>query len=249
MFYWLFWLSIILLFLFSQYRNNMFLMRLVNMLAILRNILPWLNFEDRKTFDDMANVVTFSKLQMLAIQSMLCVVIVQEKFYVQIPYCLICQLLMSYSQICLFIYKIGVENTLEFVLENKLRQTIQLTIQNHVIIYIISLTVICMMNQNKLILTQMQVAKLSMRVIINQLNEAIFVKSEDGHLCYSNHLGLKILDKTCIDIIENRKQRKRYLNRLSSMDFLTKNFFNQDQIKISNVKKRNDTLIMNKPFL
>lgn len=69
--------------------------------------------------------------------------------------------------------------------------------------YVIALTVIRMMNQNKLSVTQMQVAKLSMRVIINHLNEALFLKSEDGHLSYANDLGTHIIAKTSDHLFNN----------------------------------------------
>ena len=44
-----------------------------------------------------------------------------------------------------------------------------------------------------MILSQLQIAKLSMRVIVNHLNEAIFLKSEDGRLSFCNDLGIKIV--------------------------------------------------------
>ena len=43
----------------------------------------------------------------------------------------------------------------------------------------------------------MKVAKVSLRVIMNHLNEALFLRTEDGKLSYCNDLGLKIVKKAC----------------------------------------------------
>ena len=36
------------------------LMRMLHLIMIARNIMPWFNFEDRKSFDDIATVVQYS---------------------------------------------------------------------------------------------------------------------------------------------------------------------------------------------
>ena len=100
---------------------------------------------------------------------------------------------MSYSQTCLFLQKNGVEDRLYHVITKKIGPVIYCTILQLIIHYIASMTIIFLMNQNKLILSQLQVAKLSMRVLVNHLNEAIFLKCEDGKLSYCNDLGVKIV--------------------------------------------------------
>ena len=46
-------------------------------------------------------------------------------------------------------------------------------------------------------------AKMSISVVFNHLNEAIFLKSEDGKLSYCNGLAVKILQQTCQNAFEN----------------------------------------------
>lgn len=72
-------------------------MRFLNLVMILRNILPWLNFEDRKQFDDMANVVHWSHWQSLAMNAMIICVCVTEKYTVHIPASFVYQVFMSYG--------------------------------------------------------------------------------------------------------------------------------------------------------
>lgn len=62
------------------------------------------------------------------------------------------------------------------------------------------------MDQNKLIMNQLQVARLSMRVIMNNLNEAIFLRTEDGKLSYCNYLGVKIVQTVCTGLFDNDQQ-------------------------------------------
>lgn len=42
-------------------------------------------------------------------------------------------------------------------------------------------------DQMKIVLSQNHLAKLSLRVIVNNLNEAIFLRSNDGSLSYCNN--------------------------------------------------------------
>ena len=62
-----------------------------------------------------------------------------------------------------------------------------------VVQYIVVLIVNYLDDQIKLVLSQLQIAKLSMRVIVNHLNEALFLRTEDGRLSYCNELGTRII--------------------------------------------------------
>lgn len=52
--YWPVWLIQVVVMAYSHFREKPNLIRFLNLIIILRNIIPWLNFEDRKTFDDIA---------------------------------------------------------------------------------------------------------------------------------------------------------------------------------------------------
>lgn len=83
--YWSFWTIIFGCMIYSHFRNNIKLMRLLHIVMIFRNILPWMNFEDRHSFDDMANVVQYSSFQNLDLQAMLICVCVTESYLIHVP--------------------------------------------------------------------------------------------------------------------------------------------------------------------
>lgn len=58
---------------------------------------------------------------------------------------------------------------------------------------------------------------------MNHLNEALFLRTEDGKLSYCNNLGVKIVEQSCKDVFEDDTQLVDYCQRLSSLDFLVKN--------------------------
>ena len=58
--YWCFWFVMMLLFLFAHYKEKPHMMRVLNLMMIARNILPFYNYEDRKSFDDPVKVINFS---------------------------------------------------------------------------------------------------------------------------------------------------------------------------------------------
>ena len=75
----------------------------------------------------------------------------------------------------------------------------------------------------------MQVTKLSMRVIVNHLNEALFLRTEDGQLGYCNELAAKILYQGSKHLFDSDSQIKNYLNCLGSSDILLQNQFSQNK--------------------
>lgn len=77
-----------------------------------------------------------------------------------------------------------------------------------------------------MILNQLQVARLTLRVMMNHLNEAIFLLTDDGRLSYCNNLGIKIVKEACSDNFVSDKGFNKYFTLLGSMEFLTKDFFN-----------------------
>lgn len=130
--YWSLWLISFFSLLYSHIKEKPKLMRILHILIIIRNIMPWMNFEDRKTFDDMAVVVQFSSYQNLGIQLLLGILCFTEKFKFHIPISIVAQLLISYSQICLFIQKSGVQDRFKYVIKNKIDSVLQLALYQFV---------------------------------------------------------------------------------------------------------------------
>lgn len=78
-------------------------------------------------------------------------------------------------------------------------------------------------------MSQLSVAKLSLKVILNHLNEAIILRSEDGTIGYCNDLGLQLIRKVSKQTMHNDLKLNRFLTSLISMDFLNHNLFNKKQ--------------------
>lgn len=70
---------------YSYLKDESKLPRILNVIMIFRNIIPWLNFEDRRSFDDMAVVVQFSSYQNISVNAMIVVVCITEQYWVHIP--------------------------------------------------------------------------------------------------------------------------------------------------------------------
>ena len=110
---------------------------------------------------------------------------------------------MAYGQITSFYEKDNVNDHFKFVIANKIFPVVLLFVLNLYFQYIVSLTVVYLTDQNKLIMSQLQVARLSLRVIMNHLDEALFLRTDDGKLGYSNSLGVKIVEQSCKEHFES----------------------------------------------
>ena len=89
-YYWTVWVLVCLLLLYSHFKEKPNLIRILNMIMILRNIVPLFNFEDRNSFEDMATVVQFSHFQNVALQALIICVCVTEKYTVHVPFSIMC---------------------------------------------------------------------------------------------------------------------------------------------------------------
>ena len=58
--YWALWIVMQVLFLIGHYKNQICLIRAAYILVLIRNIFPLYNFENRKTFDDLAARIQFT---------------------------------------------------------------------------------------------------------------------------------------------------------------------------------------------
>ena len=121
-------------------------------------------------------------------------VIISSKFYVHIPVVVIGEFLMSYGVLCIVYESSGIDNQLKYVIKNQMGLIITMTWQQLLAVYFLGFCITYMKNKNKMLLTQVQISKLSMKVLINSLDDAIFLKSDDGQLCYCNDLAGRIID-------------------------------------------------------
>ena len=90
-------------------------------------------------------------------------------------------------------------------------------------------------------------AKLSLKVVVNSLNEALILRTEDGNIGYCNSQGLRIMKLLSHGLFQNKNKLNKYLDGLISMDFLTLNFFNRNEGFSTN--QQIEKLIMNTPLL
>lgn len=67
-------------------------------------------------------------------------------------------------------------------------------------------------------MTQLTLAKESLKVIVNELNEAIILRTENGNFGLCNKLGLEILHPLVNKTFPNDDLFNRFLNRLSSLN-------------------------------
>lgn len=109
-----------------------------------------------------------------------------EPWFINIPASIIFELAISYGQITLFYERERKEPSFQYVFENELSKVIVLACLYMMISYAASISVIYLNNKTDLILNQLQVARLTLRVVMNHLNEAIFLLTDEGMLCYSN---------------------------------------------------------------
>lgn len=67
--------------------------------------------------------------------------------------------------------------------------------------------------------SQLQLTKESLNIIVNHLNQAIFLKNERGSIIYSNDLGLKLIKSINSTVLhQSETQLNIILNRLTSMN-------------------------------
>ena len=104
---------------------------------------------------------------------------------------------MNFGIIRLFYHKNGQEGSYRYVVDRKLAYVFFLTFCTLMVQFGALLVISYMFSKIYLMINQLELAKLSLRVIVNHLNEAIFLRSEDGSLSFSNELGIKIIKQTC----------------------------------------------------
>ena len=150
-FYWGLWLLIFVLIMYSHLRDKPHINRFLHHLLIIRMIIPLFNPGDRKLFQDLASAVNFTQSQNLGINIQLFLFCTTENFIVNIPISILYQFLICYGQCALFYQREATPNHLVYVIENKISFVILQTCIQLLGLYFLSVTVLCMINQKKLI--------------------------------------------------------------------------------------------------
>lgn len=163
-----------------------------------------------------------------------------------IPVTFVYQTSISYGLTAVFYQSAGVENYLSYVYQKKLGMVLMITFFHSFVQYFGCFLIMYFRSQLNNSVAELQIAKMSLKVIMNHLNSALILRQEDGTIGYCNQLGLKIIEKACQGVFPSESKLKRYLNQLTSMDFLTQNFFNRTK---SDSDYQQEKTIMNAPLL
>ena len=70
---------------------------------------------------------------------------------------------------------------------------------------------------------------MSLEVIINHLNQAIILKTENGNVGYCNDVGLSFIRSIAEKLFEGNLEIGKYLDKLGSMEFLMNSAFSNEK--------------------
>lgn len=97
----------------------------------------------------------------------------------------------------------GKEHHYELVYDQKLGALIYSSIINSIVQYIIVVVAYYLKSKLHMSMSQAAIAKESLKVIVNRLNEAIFIKTSNGTIGYCNDTGIKIIRSISQGIFNN----------------------------------------------
>jgi len=116
-----------------------------------------------------------------------------ERAFVFIPLTLIYQGAISLSLVADYYLTSGQIDHYKYIYENKKASVIRVTLIHQFIQYVVLFVVSYFEAKIHLSLGQLAVAKESLRVTVNNLNEAIIIRTQEGIIGYCNAHGLKIV--------------------------------------------------------
>ena len=181
-----------------------------------------LDFAERTFLDDLSEVII--NQQMLTI-AFFCVYFIPfcilEKAYVHVPMSIIYQILIQFALFSMFYgQQLGHEKRFSYVWENQMRNVLKMAMLFVLCQYCCYFMILYYRTQLHKSIGQLQLAKESLRVIVNELNEGIILRTEEGNFGFCNKLGLKLIEPVKQDLFPNDKQFDCFLNELSSFDHL-----------------------------
>lgn len=224
--YWGLWIAMTIVLIFSHIKEKPHLVRFVVNILIIRNIVPWFNFEDRKKWDDIGNIIQYNQPQTIAVLALIIVMSLQESAAFYIPVSALYQFFMCWGQFVIYYQKTGHENYLMYSLKKRIVHIIM----NMIVSFLLAQTCsIYVVKKNKLdareSTTQLSVAQISLKKVVNHLNEAIILKNKEGNIGFCNDLGIRLIHKVASGAFTNEKSFTSFLARINSMDFLSEHLF------------------------
>ena len=167
-------------------------------------MLAFYNVEDRKRFDDLGDKVEFLSFQLIAFYvGGIITTCLYEKAYVFIPLTFVYQIGISYGLMSNYYGATGKEHHYKLVYDQKLTVLIKSSIMNSICQYIIVVLAYYLRSKLHMSISQAAIAKESLKVIVNRLNEAIIIKTSNGTIGYSNDIGINIIKSISHGIFNN----------------------------------------------
>lgn len=101
---------------YSHVKEKPHLLRVCFPIIILRNIVPIFNFENRKSFEDLATVVQMNFIMDISVMACLITFCINERWFFHLPFSIVCQFSVCLAIVSTFYENQGeVENHFEFV--------------------------------------------------------------------------------------------------------------------------------------
>lgn len=112
--------------------------------------------------------------------------VLYERLAINLPFAFIYMLAIGYGVIALFYQNSGVQDYISFVYQKKLGMVLMITFFQMFVLYAGCTVIMYFRSQLNRSVAGLQVAKLSLKVIMNNLNSALILRSEDGTIGYCN---------------------------------------------------------------
>lgn len=121
-----------------------------------------------------------------------------------------------------------------------------LILQGIIVQYTAVLSVKYFRNLQQEAITQLSVAKISLKKVVSHLNVALILRNQDGQISFCNDLGANLVRNVSRDIFKGQKSLNKFMAKISSMDFLSSHLFN---MKESETATKQNKWIMNAPMM
>jgi hypothetical protein len=220
--------------LYSHIKEKPHLVRIVIHVIIWANILPWYNFRCHKKFTNLGKIIQYNQTQNIGLLGAIVLMCVNERAIFWVPVSFIYQFAMCFGQYALFYEKSGVKTQYRFVLQNKLSDMLPILILQGIIVqYAAVLSVKYFRSLQQEAITQLSVAKISLKKVVSHLNVALILRNHDGHIGFCNDLGSNLVRNVAREFFKSDKSLNKYLSKICSMDFLSSHLFNMKESEAS----------------
>ena len=144
---------------------------------------------------------------------------------VHIPASIAYQFFLSYASLHLFYEQDGQEKPLEYVYQKKLGLCMSVTVIYLFIQYVTVIIVKYFRQELHGELSQLTVVKMSLKVIVNHINQAIILKTEKGSIGFCNDFGLSLVKTISNQLFQDDEQLDEHFINLQSINLLVEGAF------------------------